>query len=118
VFLGLVAYLAFAALQTKKSAASQQELVNILDDRAQKISDDLAKSGAAERQTEFMRLHDKNIAALKSGNEVQAHEIQRNIWDLLHGTPDADRYVVKPPGLRKELEDLFRRWIVSSDQLK
>lgn len=101
--LGLSAYLARDAIQTRKAAASTEELKNILNRRAQRISDGLKAQGdptSQEAEKDFLRLHQDNIKALDSGNEVESHEIQRDISKVLSRTPYHNDYAMQrePPG--------------------
>lgn len=116
--LGLSAYFAHDAMQTQKAAASTEELKNILNRRAQRISDGLKAQGdpqSQEAEKNFVRLHGDNIKALDSGDEVESHEIQRDIGRVLSRTPYHNDYAMQSeqPGfivlLRQFYDYLFKR---------
>jgi hypothetical protein len=99
VVVGMLGYLINAYFATAKLVASQAELQRLLDDRAQAIADKLRQDGDPQRAERFMQLHKNNLDALKTGNLIQAHELQDQIWTLLEPPsaralrlPDSNRY--------------------------
>jgi hypothetical protein len=108
VVIGLAAYLASMALNAKRAAASDEELINILNYRARTIDTNLKKQGALKTEEEFERLHKENIQALKAGNHVESHELQRDIEGALKGTVFEREYEESPRTFRRELRDHIR----------
>jgi hypothetical protein len=72
------------------SASSTDEFIRLLEARASKIREDYAQSGDP-RLSEFSRLHDQHVQALRANQQIVAHELNNRIQELISEDAQSSR---------------------------